>query len=98
MPVSVRYARTRPIVTSITFVPVSPGENSAFADFNASWDSCADMRAVADEVECAVTPTPFWAVGVWYEDFTQTSDEEVQDLLARAERERLSPASTALHR
>jgi putative phosphoribosyl transferase len=44
-----------------------------------------ELRAVADEVVCAVTPDPFYAVGLWYEDFAQTTDEEVRELLARAE-------------
>jgi erythromycin esterase-like protein len=42
------------------------------------------IKAHADEVICAVTPEPFLAVGRWYEDFSQTSDEEVRELLARA--------------
>src|SRR5438128_276245 len=42
---------------------------------------------VADETVCAVTPEPFYAVGVWYENFSQTTDEEVRDLLERAQRE-----------
>jgi predicted phosphoribosyltransferase len=33
---------------------------------------------------CAITPEPFQAVGLWYQDFSQTTDEEVRDLLARA--------------
>jgi predicted phosphoribosyltransferase len=37
-----------------------------------------------DRIECAVTPEPFFAVGAWYEDFTQTSDDEVRALLAQA--------------
>jgi putative phosphoribosyl transferase len=41
-------------------------------------DSCDEFRAEADEVICALTPDPFRAVGLWYEDFSQTSDEEVQ--------------------
>jgi len=32
-----------------------------------------------------VTPWPFHAVGLWYDDFSQTSDEEVRELLARAD-------------
>ncbi len=43
--------------------------------------SCADLAAVADEVVCARTPEPFSAVGQWYVDFDQTTDEEVQALL-----------------
>jgi len=47
-------------------------------------DSCAELESVADKVICAVTPEPFWGVGQWYADFSQTSDEEVRDLLRRA--------------
>jgi putative phosphoribosyl transferase len=39
---------------------------------------------VADEVVCARAPEPFHAVGLWYDDFSQTTDAEVHDLLARA--------------
>jgi len=42
------------------------------------------FRDIADEVVCAMTPEPFRAVGSWYHDFSQTSDEEVQELLDRA--------------
>ena len=51
----------------------------------AAKQTCEELRAVADEVVCAVTPDPFYAVGLWYEDFSQTTDEEVRELLARAE-------------
>jgi putative phosphoribosyl transferase len=37
-----------------------------------------------DEVVCLATPEPFYAVGQWYRDFTQTTDEEVHELLRRA--------------
>jgi putative phosphoribosyl transferase len=47
-------------------------------------DSCVELESVADRVVCAVTPEPFWGVGQWYADFSQTSDEEVRDLLRRA--------------
>ena len=47
-------------------------------------ETCAELGAEADESVCALTPEPFHAVGLWYEDFTQTTDEEVRDLLARA--------------
>jgi putative phosphoribosyl transferase len=49
-------------------------------------DACDAFRAVADDVVCARTPEPFVAVGLWYDDFTQTEDEEVHALLARARR------------
>jgi putative phosphoribosyl transferase len=50
----------------------------------ASRATCNQFRDDVDEVVCAVTPEPFYAVGNWYEDFSQTSDEEVQELLERA--------------
>src|SRR3981189_1957928 len=49
----------------------------------ASPEACEQMRAIADEVVCAITPEPFRAVGRWYEDFSQNTDEDVRDLLAR---------------
>jgi len=52
---------------------------------------CAELQHEADEAVCAQTPQQFFAVGAWYEDFAQTTDEEVRDLLARAA-ERLTPA------
>ncbi len=45
---------------------------------------CEALRHEADEVVCVMTPEPFDAVGLWYVDFSQTSDEEVRALLARA--------------
>lgn len=56
----------------VVAVPVAPAE------------VCEMLRASADEVVCALTPDPFYAVGLWYRDFSQTSDEEVRDLLERA--------------
>jgi predicted phosphoribosyltransferase len=50
----------------------------------ASAESCADLTATADEVVCAATPEPFFAVGAWYQDFSPTSDEEVVELLSGA--------------
>jgi predicted phosphoribosyltransferase len=46
--------------------------------------TCDAFRREADECVCDITPDPFHAVGVWYEDFAQTTDEEVRDLLARS--------------
>jgi putative phosphoribosyl transferase len=46
--------------------------------------TCNALRDLADEIVCAMTPEPFRAVGYWYHDFSQTSDEEVQELLDRA--------------
>ena len=50
---------------------------------------CASMRELADDVICAATPDPLHAVGIWYEDFQPTSDEEVQEAM------RTNPASPA---
>jgi erythromycin esterase-like protein/predicted phosphoribosyltransferase len=47
---------------------------------------CAGLRSVADEVVCLSTPQPLQAVGLWYQDFSQTADDEVRELLARARR------------
>jgi putative phosphoribosyl transferase len=51
----------------------------------AAAETCDDFRDVVDEVVCDVTPRPFHAVGLWYENFSQTSDDEVRELLERAE-------------
>lgn len=48
----------------------------------ASRDTCEALKAEADDVVCAMTPEPFFAVGHWYDDFTQTTDDEVRGLLA----------------
>lgn len=45
---------------------------------------CDELRGEADDLVCVITPEPFYAVGIWYEDFAQTTDDEVRDLLARA--------------
>jgi predicted phosphoribosyltransferase len=49
-------------------------------------ETCDAFRDIADEVHCAETPEPFRAVGMWYDDFSQTTDEDVTDLLQRARR------------
>ena len=50
----------------------------------ASPEICDLLKAYVDEVVCAATPEPFYAVGLWYRDFSQTTDEEVRELLAQA--------------
>jgi len=50
----------------------------------AAAETCDEFRDVVDEVICGAMPRPFQAVGLWYEDFSQTSDEEVRELLERA--------------
>jgi len=51
----------------------------------ASADACELLSREANEVLCASIPEPFHAVGLWYEDFSQTTDQEVKELLQRAE-------------
>jgi predicted phosphoribosyltransferase len=58
----------------VVAVPIAPPE------------TCDQLREVVDDIVCAVTPEPFHAVGLWYEDFSQTTDDEVRDLLARSTR------------
>jgi putative phosphoribosyl transferase len=53
----------------------------------ASPDTCELLKDEVDEVVCAVTPEPFYAVGLWYQDFSQTSDEEVRGLLLQSSAE-----------
>jgi len=62
----------------IVAVPVAPSE------------ACLELSRHVDQVVCLMTPEPFYAVGLWYDDFPQTSDEEVRELLDRAYRETVS--------
>jgi predicted phosphoribosyltransferase len=55
----------------VVAVPVAPPE------------TCEAIRAEVDEIVCALTPPVFHGVGRWYEDFLQTTDEEVRELLGR---------------
>ncbi|HSU32558.1 MAG TPA: phosphoribosyltransferase [Bryobacteraceae bacterium] len=55
-----------------------------------SRQACRNLRNVTDETICAMTPEPFTAIGSWYQDFRQTTDEEVRELLEQAARERAS--------
>jgi putative phosphoribosyl transferase len=50
----------------------------------AARQTCEALAGVADEVVCAATPSPFYAVGQWYQIFDQTTDDEVRRLLARS--------------
>jgi predicted phosphoribosyltransferase len=56
----------------VVAVPVAPKE------------TCDALRDLVDEVICVVTPELFLAVGEWYEDFSQTSDADVRELLSQA--------------
>jgi putative phosphoribosyl transferase len=55
-------------------------------------DTCDAFREIADDVVCAMTPERFRAVGLWYSDFSQTTDEEVHELLDRS---RAAPGTSA---
>jgi putative phosphoribosyl transferase len=59
---------------TVVAVPVAAGE------------TYTELQAEVDEVVCVATPEPFYAVGVWYEDFSQTTDAEVREALAGAAR------------
>lgn len=67
---ALRVARAHGAGRIVLAVPVAPAE------------TLAAMESDADEIVCLETPVPFFAIGAWYADFTQTSDEEVVGLLA----------------
>jgi putative phosphoribosyl transferase len=46
-------------------------------------ETATRLASVADDVVCSEAPVDLWAIGAWYENFSQTSDEEVLDLLAQ---------------
>jgi predicted phosphoribosyltransferase len=50
--------------------------------------TCEELGREVDEIVCAQTPEPFYGVGLWYQDFSQTTDEEVHDLLIQSEQEK----------
>jgi predicted phosphoribosyltransferase len=52
----------------------------------ASPETCEQLKPEVDEIVCDITPELFHAVGAWYEDFSQTTDQEVRELLARRRR------------
>ena len=84
MRAAVKALRQRGVAKIVVAVPVGPP------------DTCREFEDEADETICASTPEFFQAVGQYYEDFSQTSDEEVRELLARAaqdrnDRARISP-------
>lgn len=51
-------------------------------------EACEMLSREVDEVICAITPEPFQAVGLWYDDFDQTSDADVRALLSQNRRDR----------
>lgn len=74
MLVAVNVVRTAKPARVVVAVPV------------AAPDACSMLQPEVDEMICLSIPEPFYAVGVWYDDFSQTSDDEVTSLLAQAQR------------
>lgn len=72
MRTAVRSLRSHGPSRVVVAVPVAPAE------------TCAGLRREADEVVCSLTPAPFYSIGSWYVDFSQTSDQEVIALLEEA--------------
>ena len=72
MRAAVKALRQRGVAKIVVAVPVGPPE------------TCREFEQNADEVICANVPEFFQAVGQYYEDFSQTSDDEVRELLASA--------------
>jgi predicted phosphoribosyltransferase len=69
---AVAALRQRRPARIVVAVPVAPEE------------TCQALERAADRAVCVEMPEPFYGVGYWYEDFAQTSDEEVRELLAQA--------------
>lgn len=46
--------------------------------------TCRELGEEVDDIVCALTPEPFYAVGLWYQNFSETTDDEIRDLLQRA--------------
>src|SRR5882724_13168988 len=75
MRAAVKALRQRGAAKIVVAVPVGPP------------DTCREFEDEADEIICASAPEFFQAVGQYYEDFSQTSDEDVRELLGRAAQE-----------
>jgi predicted phosphoribosyltransferase len=75
MRAAVKALRERGAAKIIVAVPVGPP------------DTCHELEQLADETVCLSTPPFFQAVGQYYEDFSQTSDDDVRELLSRAAQE-----------
>jgi predicted phosphoribosyltransferase len=61
----------------------------------AAASTCAELAPLVDDLVCVLTPDLFHAVGLWYHDFSPTTDEEVRALLDAAEREQAAGAPLA---
>ena len=78
MRAAVAALKTLGPATIVVAVPVAPP------------DTAAKLREEVDDLVCLATPENFYAVGQWYVDFSQISDEEVRELLAKARQSRQS--------
>jgi erythromycin esterase-like protein/predicted phosphoribosyltransferase len=58
-------------------------------------ETCERLSRLADELICLAMPVPFDAVGLWYDEFTQTTDEEVRSALASAREPENRPVATS---
>jgi len=56
---------------------------------------CEEFRDEVDDIVCAITPEVLFGVGAWYQDFSQTTDDEVRDLLAKAARDQQTRSAHA---
>jgi predicted phosphoribosyltransferase len=75
MRAAVEALRTKQPAKIVVAVPIAAPE------------TCDALSREVDEVVCALTPEPFYAVGLWYDDFDQTTDDDVRALLAESRRE-----------
>jgi putative phosphoribosyl transferase len=73
MRAAIAGVRARNPATIIVAVPTAASE------------TCESFETLADEIICSATPQPFYGVGLWYENFSQTTDEEVRNLLENVE-------------
>lgn len=72
MRAAIKALRTHKPARIVVAVPTAPR------------DTCKEFEDEVEEILCAYTPEPFWAVGAWYDDFRQTSDEEVRSIVEKA--------------
>lgn len=86
MHAAVEAVRVHRPARTVVAVPVAPAS------------SLEELWSVADAVICAETPEPFFSIGQWYDDFSQTTDDEVREALARSARpaERFEPAAPGI--
>jgi predicted phosphoribosyltransferase len=84
MRAAIRSLRRRGPSRVVVAVPIAPPS------------TCEKIAAEVDDIVCAATPEPFDAVGLWYRDFSQTTDDEVRELLDASRRDRSERAEAPL--